>query len=516
MIRSNMTCALLLGTLWVSPALAQQVAQPAATAPAAPGAAAAAPENGAAKDAGVDDALGDAGLKRFFEFADFQRGLTSQQVAQRAVANSALVEQRQASARLAEAQEDEAVSRLWPKLTLSARYTRLSPVDNTLGGGNLVGTTAEAGAVDPNTDPLFAMPLNFPNPENQYELRAALSVPVSDYVYRTGTAIEAAERSSEAARLNELATKRDVAANARLAYYDWVRSIGTQIVAEEALANFRAREKDAKVFFQAGTLPKAQLLGAQSQTKNAEVLATRAAHNARIAEERLRTITYDASAPGSYKVGEDLRTSPPPVTISHNLDTLVSEAQGKRSEFKAIAQQEQAFEGLVSLAKSESYPRLDVNANFIYGNPNQRYFPQREEWNPSWDVSAVLSWTPTDIARSNAITSGQQARLAELRAQRRTLVENLRIEVTQAVQGVEEADATLGSAREALAAAEESYRGRRELFRIGQGSLVDLNDAEVALTRARLEVINAHIDARTSRVRLEHALGRDELPPPAR
>jgi outer membrane protein TolC len=400
---------------------------------------------------------------------------------------------------------------LWPKLTLSARYTRLSSVESDMGGGNIVGTTAPIGQIDPDNDPLFANSLSFPSPENQYELKASLSVPVSDYLYRTGTAIETAEHSSEAARWQEQSAKLDVAANARLAYYDWVRALGQNIVAEEALANFKAREKDARVFYEAGTLPKSQLLGAQAQTKNAEVQVTRAHHFVRVTEERLRTITYDTRPPGTYRVGEDLR-NPPPAMGPLDTDAMVREAQANRPEFKAISEQEESIKGLVSLAKSESHPRLDVNANYVYANPNQRYFPQEEKWNPSWDVSAVLSWTPTDMARSNAVARQQEARIAELRAQKRALVENLRMEVTQAAQGVEEADATLLSAREALAAAEESYRGRRELFRIGQGSLVDLNDAEVALTRARLEVINAHIDARTSRVRLEHARGLDKVP----
>jgi outer membrane protein TolC len=36
-----------------------------------------------------------------------------------------------------------------------------------------------------------------------------------------------------------------------------------------------------------------------------------------------------------------------------------------------------------------------------------------------------------------------------------------------------------------------------------------LTDAETELTRARLAVLNARISTRTSRVRLEHALARD-------
>jgi outer membrane protein TolC len=61
-------------------------------------------------------------------------------------------------------------------------------------------------------------------------------------------------------------------------------------------------------------------------------------------------------------------------------------------------------------------------------------------------------------------------------------------------------------------AAEESYRAKRELFQVGKGTVIDLSDAEGEMTRARLAVVNAAIDARTARVRLNHALGRDRVP----
>jgi len=55
----------------------------------------------------------------------------------------------------------------------------------------------------------------------------------------------------------------------------------------------------------------------------------------------------------------------------------------------------------------------------------------------------------------------------------------------------------------------ERTRARRDLFRNGKATLVEVNDAESELTRARLEVVNAHIDARIARVRLDHVVGRD-------
>lgn len=463
-------------------------------------------------DVGLTDGPG---LERFLQHADLRNGLTAEQVASRAVANSALVEQRQATARRAKGQEDEAVARLWPELTLSARYTRISDVQQpelTGGGVQLVGAAADPGPLPPGQQLIAIPPFTFPILLNQYELKASLSVPVSDYVYRTGTAISSAEHSSASARWDEEATKLKVAADARIAYYDWVRAIGQQIVAEESLSNMRAREKDAEVLHASGLLSRADLLGARAQTKNAEVLAVQAQHFTRITEERLRTITYEPDPNRVYKVGENLLDPAPPIAAPLETNALLEEAARNRAELKTLRESQKSIEGLVSLAKSEAHPRLDVVGNYIYANPNPRIFPQQNRFDGVWDVSVMLTWKPTSIVGANAVASQQEARIAELRAQRRALIENLRLEVTQAAQGVSEADATLEAAQEALAAAYESYRGRRELFRIGQGTLVDVNDAEVALTRARLALINAHIDARTSRVRLRYALGRDHVP----
>jgi outer membrane protein TolC len=53
---------------------------------------------------------------------------------------------------------------------------------------------------------------------------------------------------------------------------------------------------------------------------------------------------------------------------------------------------------------------------------------------------------------------------------------------------------------------------RRELFRAGRATQVEVTDAETDLTLARIEAVNAKINARIALVALSHALGRD-VPP---
>jgi outer membrane protein TolC len=423
------------------------------------------------------------------------------------------VEARRASAAVARAQEDQAVARLWPKLSLSARYTRLSDIElgQFGGGGSFVVTDQTTpGPLQPGAGLNAAPPFSFPQVLNQYELRATLNVPVSDYVYRTGTAIDAAQLTAAAARHQEQAAKLQAAADARLAYYDWVRAIGQTVVAEQSLEHARAQLRDATALTAAGLMARADLLRAQAHAKNVEVLLVRARSFRAIADDRLRTLMHDRST-REYRVGEDLMSSPAPVRTL-DTDAMIREAERNRAELRALRDSEASLRKLASLSRSQGHPRLDVTGNAIYANPNPRVFPQAEQWDGSWDASVVLSWSPTDIAGTSATAREQEARALELRAQRRQLLEGVRMEAVQAQQLVMEADASLASGREALVAAEESYRARQELLRSGKGTLIELNDAEVELTRARLSVINAQVDARAARVRLEHALGRDRAP----
>ena len=61
-------------------------------------------------------------------------------------------------------------------------------------------------------------------------------------------------------------------------------------------------------------------------------------------------------------------------------------------------------------------------------------------------------------------------------------------------------------------AASEGYRVRRELFRNGRATSVELTDAVLELFRASLESVNARADLRSARARVLHASGRD-VPP---
>jgi outer membrane protein len=475
--------------------LAQQ-APAAPAAPAAPGAAApaaGAPKPSLAPPAAAPGATGPEApvgkvtlaLQDKLETMTRGNGLTASQVAERAVKSSSQIAAKRRSIESAAASVDQARASFYPGLNLSARYTRLSDIPAPFLGG-----------------------LPFPIILNNYVLQAQLTVPLSDYVLRTSRAISGAKRTKNASEIEERATRLSVARDAKVAYYQWIRVQGFAFIGAQSIEQAKGHLADSSNAFQAGLISKADVLRAQSGVKSAELFAEKANSNVSLATMRLRVMMKDAPT-AQYEVGENILAPVSPLPGTDAEDAAFREASQRRLELKILAENEAVLRDQAALTSAGNYPRLDASASAQYSNPNPRYFPPSEKFYGTWDASVVLSWSPTAIFGAQAATRSLEAKAAELQAQRQALLDGLQLEVAQALSAERDAQFAVAVSQQALAAADEGYRVRRELFRSGRATLVEVTDSETELTRARLELVNAHVDLRIAQVELLHVLGRD-------
>jgi outer membrane protein TolC len=413
-------------------------------------------------------------------------GLTSDEVARRALASSPELERR----RYATQGTEEAISQtkyaFWPRATLSAGYTRLSEVDIPPALSNFV------------TD----IP-------NSYQLSARLSVPISDYLFRMSDAVRGASRSREASRADAAVARGNVAFQARVAYYQWIRAQAFELISLQRLELGRAQLADVTNAFQAGLVSKADVLAAEARVKSAELAAEQSRNATALAALGLSVIMHD-SGPPAYEVGEDFLAEAPELSRLPSPEAAYREALATRAELRGLGALSEAIQAQANTEQARGYPRLDASAGVLYANPNQRYFPPEEKFNLTWDAGVVLSWTPTDIGGANASANVAELRALELKAQAKAFRDALRQEVEQALKRAAEARFAIGVTTHGLAAAEESYRVRRELYRAGRAPLIEVTNAETELTAARLQMADSHIGARVSLAELRHALGRDQ------
>ena len=99
-------------------------------------------------------------------------------------------------------------------------------------------------------------------------------------------------------------------------------------------------------------------------------------------------------------------------------------------------------------------------------------------------------------------------RLAAAKTVTFTLRDGVRVQVSGAHRQLEASRVAAASAQSALTAAEEAYRVRVAQYEVGAGVAVDVLDADLALTRARLDRLNAVLDAHLAWADLRWAAGR--------
>lgn len=435
--------------------------------------------------------------------------LTAESAATAAVKTSKYVAVDQAKLKAAAAQVDAAWDQFWPRLSFTARYTRLSPIDPpTLGTTDYraVYTTApDRSPITPGT-PMFAVASSFSFPVilNQYTLQASLLVPLSDYVFRTWQQHESALASYDAAKWNAEVTRISAAADAKVAFYNYLRARGTVIVAKSAVAQAQAHLKDMKNRLDAKVVTVADVARVEANLASAELAVIKSENLVILTEANLRMLMH-ATDEKAFALGENLDAELP--KMDADIAKLKAQAFAKRPELKAVDAQIASLEKNADVVAAGMYPRLDAIGNVTYANPNQRIFPQEEKFKATWDVSLQLTWSPNDAMIAHDQKKIVSGNIGVLKATRDQISDGLALDVTNAYTKVREAEASVTTTAVELRAAEEAYRVRKEQFSLGSTTSALLIDAEADVTRARLNHLNARVDLRIARVQLKKAIG---------
>jgi outer membrane protein TolC len=515
-------CAVLAlpGALLAVPALAQPL-------PAAPATVAAPlPPAGPAARAAVPDPLAIA-------LAPQPGGLTPDEAAKTAMKTKHSVRSKQADLEAASARVDQAFVNYFPRLTLSATYTRLSAVpDLYLGGVGIALTKPGEIRVDPACatangasckivnvpamgkpeDVTAVAPKPFQAQLNTGSFVASLAVPVSDYIFRISQGYSAASHGEKGKRIELEAETLQAAADAKIAYYNWVRARGSVVVTKQAVDQSRAHVEDANKTFAVGLISKADVLRLEAQMAGAQQSQAETEALEMLTEEQLKIVLSLPPGPPLI-IGSDVMHEPA-TAPTETLAALQEQSMARRLEIRALDETELSLKETVSIARAGYLPRLDVFADATMANPNQRVFFSTG-FAGTWDAGARLSWTLNDSFTASGATAEAKARVASLAEQKGNLRDGLRLEVTSAYADMQKSVATIEASERQLTASEESLRVRNELFKNGKATSVELVDAEAEVTRARLGRLNARIGLAVARVRLDHATGRDVAPRPA-
>jgi len=415
-------------------------------------------------------------------------GLTSDQAVKQVVLTSPDMKRTRALLRDAKGGALQAMSGLIPRLELLGRYSRLSPVDN----------------------PSFDIPtlgsLSFPSLTQQFASDATLAYSFTRSLAEAMPAYRAAKKSKVAAQYQIKAELNDVAFDGRQAYYEYARAEAGLGVANFALEAAVSQRKETEALVGAGSAARVDLMRVQAQEEAARVAVEQAKLGVQVSARALQALMHTEELPS---LGEDL--SEPVTGIPTETEkTLKERAFANRPDLLALRKYIEVTRHQLKSAKGGGAPDVLARGSAQYSNPNLRVVPQRQRFEATWEVGAVIRWSPNDTVTASGRARELDADLERAYADVDLLEIAIRVEVAEGYHGMLAAQSAIESARLGLTAAREGYRVTREQLQAGIVNTTTLLQAQSELIRAQVDVVESAIGLRIAKAQLRRAIG--EMP----
>ncbi len=298
---------------------------------------------------------------------------------------------------------------------------------------------------------------------------------------------------------SERATGAAVALGIRTTYFNAVAAKALVGVARDTLANQQRHLEQIRAFVEVGTRPQIDLAQARADVANARVQVIQkenAYATTRVQVEQAIGVT-DL---GAWETADE--SLPPVPGEEGSPETLLAEALAARPELAALSEQLRGQELTVRALQGGYFPSLGVSAGVTdAGNAP-------DTLSSGWNTSVTLTWPLFQGGATRGQVREARATATAIDAQLEQLRQAVRLELEQSRLGVRAAQATLIAAEEAAQAARERLTLAEGRYQTGVGSIIELADAQVALTTTLGQRVQSEYQLAVARSQLLKALGR--------
>lgn len=367
--------------------------------------------------------------------------------------------------------------------------------------------------------------------QDQRQLQAVASLPI-DITGLLHTAKDQAQFEEIAARISVNQTQNDTVLAIKNAFYNVLRAKALVVVAKETLQNDIDRLADAQKKLKAGTAAPFDVLSAQTEVANAQQQLIAAQSNVSLAIAQLNSALgiaidtpleiSDAGAVenppdvpppsalqqlGNLEVPQNMETDQAAhssLNLGSAYDALVQEALKTRPEVLAADAQLAAARKGILLAQKSYLPSVAVSAQVTYSPDAAGFAPKTTSGALVLSVSIPLY----DGGQASAQLEQARALVAQAETQRRNAIDQVELDVRSAYLNLLQARDRVAVANQALAEARESYRLATVRYTSGVSPILEVSNAQAALTQAEQNQVNALYDYNNARAALDRAVGR--------
>lgn len=336
----------------------------------------------------------------------------------------------------------------------------------------------------------------------------AMSVTASQAIF-AGGGIRSSIKSSELVREAALLDLKDVINQAllgvRTSYYQVLLAREKITVQEENLRLLEQQLKTTTDRFDAGTVSGFEKLRAEVAVANAKTPLITARNDYRLAIESLRqSLGLSSRRNGAADTTPDVVGKLEFQASSFELQTAFESARANRPDLQRFAKIVAASEQGITIAKANYYPTLAVVGGYELRSGQSNPFNNNRD---GLYAGLQSNWAIFD----GRATAGRVAQARSVVEQNRlNLVERelaAEVDVRRAYSLWQESNELVDASKKVVEQAEEAVRLANARYSAGTGTQLDVLQAQVELTTARSNQVQAYYNYNVSIASLRQAMG---------
>jgi outer membrane protein TolC len=393
----------------------------------------------------------------------------------------------------ADASVDEAFGYALPRVDLSANYTRyIEPMKFYISGG------------------LFPSPDGKPSPgrfitassDNAIDARIDVSQTIfNSAVFRS---ISASDNYSDAARLGLDVTVDEIVFNVKNAYYMVLLQKESYDLVKSSKHNAEERYNDIKALYEEGLVQEYDKIRSEVQVQNFVPQLISAENDYESAKNNLK-ILLGMDPEAKIALGDSLSSFSNKYDSEFNIDEVEGKILTSNPQLSALLMQQEVNKDFVAVYESEYLPTISAFGSYsIFGQSNDFNFPTAN----TSTVGLRLSMNLFSGLQTSAKVEKAELDMKKTKTQAELVKLNLKAAVKDLVQRINSAQKQLEANQQNISQAERGYDIAKIRYNEGLGSLLEINDSDLALRTAQINNLRTKYQLLLSYAQLDQLLGK--------
>ena len=314
---------------------------------------------------------------------------------------------------------------------------------------------------------------------------------------RVESQISQAKLSLDASRWEIAAARQELKYSATDAYFKFMAARDAVRLATESVERLERYLQDVKLQFEVGVVAKVDVLRSEVELAKAKQTLIEAKNAYDVTMANLNTI-IGLPLTTELKVAGDLSYEKYDQALAVCMDTALRQ----RPEIFQATDAAKIAQEAITIARSGYLPT--VSAVYQAGWNDSKFAGTN---NYNWTVYLTTNWTFMD----SGLTAGKLKQASEgykkAKEQLQQTVDAVRLDVQATYLTLKSAEQSIATSSAAVGLAEEDYKIKVIRYQAGVGTNLDVLDAQVALTTAKNNFLQAMYSYNNFRSKLDKAMG---------